>query len=308
MSGISAGTEMGLYRGTNPDLVRRRWGADWVYPMYPGYEALGVVSECGPEVPESLLGQRVMHGGNHAEFATVLTKSLFEVPETITDEVATLAHLATTGLHGVRRATVEYGDAVAVVGMGTMGQFAIQHARLAGATNTIAVDTDAWRLEVAAGLGASHTINPAVEDPVEAINGYTDGGADAVVETAGVSPAIPLALSLARDRGRVSVVGWHLDPVELVLAEDFLYKELDIRASRNSGFPGESTPKNRIWSSRRNRALVLSLMAEGRLRTDGLVSHMIPFEEVSRAYELIRTKSEPSLQVVLRWDGVFEAG
>ena len=302
-TGISAGTEMGLYCGKNPDLVRRRWGEKWVYPMYPGYESVGIVSECGPGVSESLLGQRVVSHGGHAQFSAVSTSHMVKLPEQVADEAATLAVLATTALHGVRRATIEYGDTVAVVGMGLMGQFAIQHARLAGAIRTIAVDPDPWRLEVAARVGADHTIDPGAEDPQEAILGYTETGADAVIETAGVSSAVPLALRLARDRGRVSIVGWHLEPVELVLAEDFLYKELDIRASRGSGSPGVSTPEHMIWTAFRNRTLVVNLLAEGRLRTDGLITHVLPFEEISRAYEMIQTKSEPSLQVVLSWDG-----
>ena len=297
---------MGLYTGANPDLVRRRWGGEWVYPMYPGYEAVGVVTECGRDVSELAPGDRVVGYGGHAEYSTAPTQGLVKVPDEVGNQEATLAILGTTALHGVRRATVEYGDTVAIVGMGTMGQIAIQHARLAGAASTVAVDIDQWRLDVAVKLGADHTINPAVEDPAEAIQGFTDTGADAVVETAGIPSAVPVALSLARDGGRVSIVGWHLKPVELVLAEDFLYKEIDIRASRGGGFPGESTSENMVWTGIRNRKLVLNLLAEGRLRADGLVTHSIPFREVSRAYELIRTKSEPSLQVVLTWDSATE--
>ena len=42
---------MGLYRGTNPDLVRRRWGPKGTYLIYPGLESVGVVSERGPVCP-----------------------------------------------------------------------------------------------------------------------------------------------------------------------------------------------------------------------------------------------------------------
>ena len=54
-SGISAGTEMALYRGTNHDLVLRRWGPQWTYPMYTGYEAVGEVVEAESREGDPLL-------------------------------------------------------------------------------------------------------------------------------------------------------------------------------------------------------------------------------------------------------------
>ena len=53
VSGISAGTEMNLYRGTNPDLVRRRWGERFVYPMVPGYQGGGSSYSAVPMSPGS---------------------------------------------------------------------------------------------------------------------------------------------------------------------------------------------------------------------------------------------------------------
>ena len=152
------------------------------------------------------------------------------------------------------------------------------------------MDTDPFRLDVAASLGATHTVNPQTEDAVEAVQRYSDGGPNVVVEIAGAPAAVPLALSLARDRGRVVIVGWHIQPVELVLAEGFLYKELEIRASRGSGPNGTA-----------GRREVVSRIADGRIKTDGLVTHVFPFQDVGDAYELVRTGSEPSLQEVLRW-------
>ncbi len=99
--------------------------------------------------------------------------------------MASLLSVARVAMPGVRRGRVEYGDRVAVVGMGLMGQLAIQHARLAGAAATIAVDPDRWRLDVAGQLGADHLIDPQSEDARERIEEYTEGGADVVLETAG---------------------------------------------------------------------------------------------------------------------------
>ncbi len=302
-SGISAGTEMALYRGTNHDLVLRRWGPQWTYPMCTGYEAVGEVVELGPGVSEPNVGDRVLLYGHHAEYSVATSTQVLKLPDTLADKDALLAVLGTTALRGVRRARVEYGDSVAVVGMGVLGQLAIQHAGLVGSRTTIAVDPDPWRLEVAKNLGATYTVNPDIEDAAAAVEGYTGMGADAVVEAAGAPSAVPLALSLARKRGRVSIVGWHTRPVELVLAEDFLYKELDVMASSQAGPSGEPPPDQLRWTGLRNKRLVIDYLAEGRLRTEGLVSHVMGFVEARRAYEMIDKKSEPSMQVVLRWQG-----
>ena len=217
VSGISAGTEMNLYRGTNPDLVRRRWGERFVYPMIPGYQGVGVVVHRSPDVSDFEVGDRVATSGSHSEFAVADARSSIRIPCGLSDEQASLLSVARVALHGVRRGRIEYGHSVAVVGMGLMGQLAIQHARLAGATTTIAVDIDPWRLEIAHELGADHLINPESADTAEQIAQYTEGGADIVLETAGVSSAVPVALALGRYGARIVIVGWHLRPVSIGL-------------------------------------------------------------------------------------------
>ncbi len=301
ITGISAGTEMNLYRGTNPDLVRRRWGEEFVYPMRPGYEAIGEVIECGTEVTAFKPGDRIIGNGKHAQYSTITAERAVKVPDNLSSESASLAIVGRTAMHGVRRAAIEYGDNVAVVGLGLMGQLAIQHARLAGAGRTIAVEVDPWRLEVAERLGAGHAINPEYVDPVERMMAYSGMGADVVLETAGVASAVPLSFSLARDRGRIVTVGWHLKPIPIDLAEDLLYKELDLRPSRGGGQPENIPPHLLRWNGRRNLEFMLSLLAEGRIRTKELITHVLPFEEIKHAYEIIRTRSEPSLHVALCW-------
>ena len=301
VSGISAGTEMNLYRGTNPDLVRRRWGERFVYPMIPGYQGVGVVVHRSPDVSDFEVGDRVATSGSHSEFAVADARSSIRIPCGLSDEQASLLSVARVALHGVRRGRIEYGHSVAVVGMGLMGQLAIQHARLAGATTTIAVDIDPWRLEIAHELGADHLINPESADTAEQIAQYTEGGADIVLETAGVSSAVPVALALGRYGARIVIVGWHLRPVSIDLAEDLLYKELDLLPSRAGGLSDEAAPHVLRWNTRRNTELLIQLLLEGSLSVDRLITHIIPADDIGRAYEMIHSRSEPSLHVALDW-------
>ena len=301
LSGISAGTEMNLYRGTNPDLVRRRWGERFIYPFVPGYQAVGTVVHHSPDVKDFEVGDRVFTGGSHSEFTVADADTCFRIPDGISDEQASLLSVARVALHGVRRGRIEFGDSVAVVGMGLMGQLAIQHARLAGAGKTIAVDIDPWRLEVARELGADHVIDPTSADPAEQIGRFTEGGADVVLETAGVSSAVPVALALGRYGARVVIVGWHLQPVSIDLAEDLLYKELDLLPSRAGGLSDEAPPHVLRWNTRRNSELLIDLLLSGSLNVDRLLTHTVPVEQIARVYEMIHTRSEQSLHVALDW-------
>ena len=301
VSGISAGTEMNLYRGTNPDLVRRRWGDRFVYPFVPGYQAVGVVVHCSPDVTDFETGDRVFTGGSHSEFTVAYAQRCFGLPDGLSDEQASLLSVARVALHGVRRGRIEYGDSVAVVGMGLMGQLAIQHARLAGAATTIAVDIDPWRLDIARELGADYVIDPSSCDPSEQIERYTEGGADVVLETAGVASAVPVALALGRYGARVVIVGWHLQPISIDLAEDLLYKELDLLPSRAGGLSDETPPHILRWNTRRNTELLIDLMLKGSLDVDRLLTHTIPVEDIASVYEMIHTRSEQSLHVALDW-------
>ncbi len=301
LSGISAGTEMNLYRGTNPDLVRRRWGEKFVYPFVPGYQALGTVVHRSPEVTGFEVGDRVFTGGSHSEITVADTSRCFRLPDDLTDEQASLLSVARVALHGVRRGRIEFGESVAVVGMGLMGQLAIQHARLAGAATTIAVDIDPWRLEVARELGADHVIDPSSGDPAQQIMDYTESGADVVLETAGVSSAVPVALGLGRYGARVVIVGWHLQPISIDLAEDLLYKELDLLPSRAGGLGDEAPPHVLRWNTRRNTELLIQLLVDDSLQVDRLVTHVVPAEDIASVYEMIHTRSEQSLHIALDW-------
>ncbi len=301
ISGISAGTEMNLYCGSNPDLVRRRWGERFVYPFVPGYQAVGQVVHRSPDVTQFEVGDRVFTHGSHAEYTLAQADNSVKLPDSLSDETASLLSVARVALHGARRGRIEYGDSVAVVGMGLMGQLAIQHARLAGAGSTIAVDIDPWRLEIAARLGADHVIDPHSDDPIKLMSQITEHGADVVLETAGAPSAVPLAISLGRYGARVVIVGWHLKPISIDLAEDLLYKELDLLPSRAGGMDEDAPAHVLRWNKTRNMQLLMRLLTQNRLSTHKLITHVFPATELKKAYEMIRNRSGQSIHVALDW-------
>jgi S-(hydroxymethyl)mycothiol dehydrogenase len=108
----------------------------------------------------------------------------------------------------VNTGNVERGDSIAVIGCGGVGDAAIVGARLAGASTIIAIDRDEKKLRWAAELGATHTINAAQVDTVEAVRELTGGfGADVVIDAVG-RPETWRQAFYARDlAGTVVLVG-----------------------------------------------------------------------------------------------------
>jgi S-(hydroxymethyl)mycothiol dehydrogenase len=148
--------------------------------------------------------------GAFAEKTLVAAGQCTKVSADVKPEVAGLLGCGVMAGLGAAMLTGEVGrgDSVAVFGCGGVGDAAIAGARLAGAHTIIAVDLDARKLELAKEFGATHTVDASSTDPVEAIQGFTDGnGADVCIEAVG-SPKVFEQAFYARDlAGTVVQVG-----------------------------------------------------------------------------------------------------
>ncbi|MBP1633131.1 MAG: Threonine dehydrogenase and related Zn-dependent dehydrogenase, partial [Acidobacteria bacterium] len=119
-----------------------------------------------------------------------------------------------TALHATDLARLRLGESVAVLGAGPVGQSAIAFAALSGAGEVIAIGDPTDRLAFAERMGATMTLGldvPAAER-AEAVRARTGGrGVDVVIEVSGDPRAVPQALDLVRDGGRVIVAGQYTD-------------------------------------------------------------------------------------------------
>jgi len=119
-----------------------------------------------------------------------------------------------TAMHAVERAGLRLGQSAVILGAGPVGQSAIALAALGGADPVIAIGAPAPRLEFARLMGATNVIDLEVPhaERVAAVRALTGGrGADIVIEAAGAPEAVPQALDLVRDGGRVVVCGQYTD-------------------------------------------------------------------------------------------------
>ncbi|BDD80617.1 S-(hydroxymethyl)mycothiol dehydrogenase [Tsukamurella pulmonis] len=171
---------------------------------------------------------------------------------------------------------VSRGDTVAVIGCGGVGDAAIAGARLVGARTIIAVDRDPKKLEWARDLGATHTVNAAEVDAVEAIQELTDGfGADVVIDAVG-RPETWKQAFYARDlAGTVVLVGVPTPDMTLDMPLiDFFSRGGALKSS----WYGDCLPE-------RDFPQLVDLYRQGRLPLEKFVTERIGLDEVEQAFE-----------------------
>jgi predicted dehydrogenase len=284
--------------------------------LTPGYSSSGVVEAVGPDVIGITPGMRVgCVGANsacHAELAVVPAPLCLPLPDGLDDRWGAFGAVGAIAAHGVRIADVDAGSTVAVIGLGLIGQLAVQLVTAAGA-RAIGVDISNERVELARRLGAvAGSSEVADVHEVDAlVRAHTDGhGADAVVITAATKDSGPvrLASEIARDRATISVVGL----VGLEVPRDLAYeKELQIRVSRSYG-PGRYDPDYEErghdypigyvrWPERRLIGYFLDEVAADRIRLHDLVTHEF---EIARGVEAYEALEQPGrMAILIRYPG-----
>ena len=146
-----------------------------------------------------------------------------------------------TALHAIDRAEIRLGNSVAVLGVGPVGQSAIALAALSGAGEIVAVGGPSDRLDFARRMGATRVLPLEIPhtDRAADIRARTGGrGVDVVIEAAGVPEAVPEALDLVRDGGRVVVCGQYTDhgPVSINPHSQINRKHVELRGCWGSDF------------------------------------------------------------------------
>jgi S-(hydroxymethyl)mycothiol dehydrogenase len=175
----------------------------------------------------------------------------------------------------VNTGNVQRDDSIAVIGCGGVGSAAIAGARLVGARKIIAVDVDPKKLEWAREFGATHTVNAREQDPVEAIQGLTDGfGADVVVDAVG-RPETWKQAFYARDLAGTVVLAGVPDPtmqLEVPLIDVF-----GRGGALKSSWYGDCLPS-------RDFPTMVDLHLQGRLPLDKFVTETIGLDDIEAAF------------------------
>ena len=225
------------------------------------------------------------------------------MPDKVAPEDAVFLVMGAISMHGMRRARIQLGEAVAIMGMGLVGQLALSLCRLAGAMPLIAIDLDQDRLAIAADRGADYTLVPEDGTDLAAkVRGWCpEDGADVVIEATGKPEVYPTAVRLARTGGRVVGLGSPRGSVEMDFMTDVHLREVDIIGAIQPITP-ESAHVYYPWTKSRDRRLLLDLMARGRLRAADLITHRAAPAECQSVYSMLADRPQDALGVVFEWE------
>jgi len=142
-------------------------------------------------------------GGGFAEYTVIPAKQAIKIPDDLSFEEAALAEPLACCLHSIRKAVIEPGQRVCILGAGFMGLLHLKLVQHAGA-RAFVTDLNEARLAFAKRLGADEAFNVKDADPVQAVRSWTNGlGADAVFVTAGDATAASAALNMVGRGGRI---------------------------------------------------------------------------------------------------------
>ena len=182
------------------------------------------------------------------------------------------------------------GEAIGIIGIGTLGCIAVQMARLFSPRAIVAFGLRDEELELARRNGATHMVNVSASDPEEATLEILGDGCDVVIETAGSPAAVHSALRIARIGGRVTLLGLAGAGQMLEVPSDvFVVKDVRIGAALSY--------TSKVWSK------VLGLVSNGLVDLDPIVTHRFKAHDYAAAYSLMEERSESVAKIVLEHAG-----
>lgn len=285
------------------------WGDEtqpsWVKPPFiPGHEFFGHIVEMGENVKGYKLGDRIIadqivpcgecrfckdghywmcqphnifgfqhtNNGGMAEYVRFpKTAVISRVPDDMPVDQALMIEPYGCSKHAVDRGSITNEDVVVISGAGTLGLGMITYARMKNPKKLIALDMMDARLEKAKEFGADLAWNPGKMDVVAAINELTDGyGCDVYIEATGHPSSVIQGLTMIRKLGRMvefSVFGAPTTVDWSIIGDR---KELDILGAHLSPYA---------------YPFVIENIANGKLKTNGVVSSTFPIEEWEKGFE-----------------------
>lgn len=308
-SGISAGTELTLFRGSNPYLTKawdskerifRGHESSWSLPMPAGgYEEVGRIAEIGDAVADLALGTVVWgawgHKSTHVGDADWVRQR--QLPPGLEPICGIFSQIGGIALNAVLDAQIRLTETVAVFGQGAPGLMVTQLAKASGA-EVIAVDRFASRLDRARASGADHVLNAGDCDVAATIKQMTSGrGADVSIEITGAYPALHEAIRATAYNSRVVVSGFFQgEGAGLLLGEEFHHNRISLICSQIAGVDRSLDHR---WDRLRMGKAIMSLQAQNKVDFKSLISHRFDATDLQSAYDLLHETPDDACQIVL---------
>ncbi|MCH1941113.1 bi-domain-containing oxidoreductase [Holdemania massiliensis] len=271
-----------------------------------GYSASGVVIEVGEGAEEFYIGQRVAIAGtgyaNHAAYDYVPKNLAVAIPEEVGTMEASTVAVGSIAMQGVQILKPLTGETIVVMGLGLIGQIAVQILKACGC-NVIGIDIDKSRIESTRKQYGIHAINN--KNAINEVLIATDGrGADAVLFTAATNSSKPMSecFNMLRKKGRFVLLG--VSGME-IQRTDIYNKEIEFRIACSYG-PGRydsdyeelgmEYPQSVVkWTENRNMQLYLQMIKQGKIKLESMIGRVFEVERVTDAYRELQTNHQSPL-------------
>jgi len=296
-SAISPGTELRILRNEQSGIDLR------TTQIIPGYGAIGHVIEVGPDVPQQLLGRRVIcpgtqkanrgrAWGGHCAAAVCDASALIEVEEQTHFADALLSYFAGIPLRGVRLSKPSAGQKVAIVGLGFIGQIAARVFKTCGA-EVIAAGVSSAQVELAKGAGVSAVL--VGKNDLSALRKQLGPGAPIVADATGNPDVIALSLDLFAEKSwsDETVGGRHL-----VILGSY---HGSIHLPYEKAFQNEVSVHFPRFTHARDVQECLGYVQTGKLSLKDIATTAVPFSEAPSLYKQLVSDRRSIVSGLIEW-------
>jgi L-iditol 2-dehydrogenase len=299
-------------------------------PLIPGHEFSGKVVKLGKKADGTWLGKRVAvfplipckscdacrarkyemcaqysylgsrTDGGFAEFVAVPDWNLLEIPDHVTYEQAAMFEPMAVAVHSMRRLTLSQDAAVAVCGLGTIGQLMIMFLLEQGIKNIYAIGSKESQIESITMMGVPHNncCNSSKVDMKSWIDQKTEQrGIEVFFECVGKNETIALAIDCMAPAGQLCLVG---NPYSDIMLEKNIYwkilrRQLTVTGTWNSSYLGANDEGAEAddWN------YVMNCLKQGRIAPEKLITHRFDLAGLAGGLEIMKCKTEPYTKIIM---------
>ncbi|WP_162462933.1 zinc-dependent alcohol dehydrogenase [Paenibacillus psychroresistens] len=293
---ISTGTELQCLRGVfDPNT---NW-SDWVkYPFQPGYCMVAEVLETGSEVKGVQKGDRVFVAKSHNQFFKIDAQYAYPLPKDVSVEQGVWCSLATTTQLGVRRAELQLGETVGVIGLGLLGQLVTQYLYLSGVKEIYAIDPADSRLELVKKRPGIHLLAMDAGKAKEEIKHKTNSRMlDVIFDITGHPSVLAQATQLVKPLGRVILLGDTATPSAQGMGSNVVSNSVSILGIH-------SLMDYKEWNHPEMTKLFLSYITQGRMDIKPLITHRYSPLEAVEVYDSLVQNRSSAMGVLFDWTAI----
>lgn len=225
--------------------------------------------------------------GAMAEYFATPEETVFKLPDGMTYDQGVLVEPFAVGVHAVRKADVQLGDKVAVLGAGPIGLLTVAAAKAAGATTILVTDVIDYALEAAGKMGATHSMNILNKnDWMSEAKKLIDSEFDKVLVAVGVPGIIDQSIALLRKGGKcITIAMFHgTQTFDIVNLQQ-----------------GEKEIIGCMTYTREDTLAAIDLLAAGHVNEEALISHKLSYQDAAKGFQLVDKKEDSSLKVLVEF-------